>query len=157
MKPEEVQALPAALAGDFKSLEPHLRALDKHLTLRTYVEGYTLGETEAKIWQTLKSNNAGTTEKKVTWLSAQGTKLVPAELWDFDYLLTKDKLEEDDKLEDFLNPVTSTMEQALCDEGVAKLKKDDIIQLERRGFFRVDKGMADGGKVVLFAIPTGKK
>ncbi|CRK24070.1 hypothetical protein BN1708_003761, partial [Verticillium longisporum] len=98
-----------------------------------------------------------TTEKKVTWLSAQGTKLVPAELWDFDYLLTKDKLEEDDKLEDFLNPVTSTMEQALCDEGVAKLKKDDIIQLERRGFFRVDKGLADGGKVVLFAIPTGKK
>ncbi|CRK35996.1 hypothetical protein BN1708_016494, partial [Verticillium longisporum] len=30
-----------------------------HLTLRTYVEGYTLGETETKIWQTLKSNNAG--------------------------------------------------------------------------------------------------
>lgn len=98
-----------------------------------------------------------TTEKKVTWLAAQGTELVPAELWDFDYLLTKDKLEEDDKLEDFLNPNTAWSEEAVCDEGVKQLKKDDIIQLERRGYYRVDKDFAEAGKVVLFAIPTGKK
>ncbi|KAL0943258.1 glutamyl-tRNA synthetase [Colletotrichum truncatum] len=97
-----------------------------------------------------------TTEKKVTWLSGQGTKLVKAELWDFDYLIKKDKLEEDDILEDALNPVTSTMETAWCDAGVGELKKDDIIQLERRGFFRVDKGLDEGDKVVLFSIPTGK-
>lgn len=98
-----------------------------------------------------------TTEKKVTWLSAQGTELVKAELWDFDYLLTKDKLEEDDRLEDFLNPNTAWSEDALCDEGAKLFKKDDIIQLERRGFYRVDKGLDEGDKVVLFAIPTGKK
>ncbi|KAL2754792.1 hypothetical protein ACRALDRAFT_1051307 [Sodiomyces alcalophilus JCM 7366] len=98
-----------------------------------------------------------TTEKKVTWLSAKGTKLVEAELWDFDYLLTKDKLEEDDNLEDFLNPKTAWMENAWCDEGTAQLKKDDIIQLERRGFYRVDKSLNEGDKLVLFAIPTGKK
>ncbi|KAH8664472.1 putative glutamate--tRNA ligase [Xylariales sp. PMI_506] len=98
-----------------------------------------------------------TTEKKVTWLSTQGQNLVKAELWEFDYLITKDKLEEDDDLEKFLNPDTASMEEALCDEGVGKLKKDDIIQLERRGYFRVDKGLDEGeGKVVLFAIPTGK-
>lgn len=98
-----------------------------------------------------------TTEKKVTWLSAKGTKVVEAELWDFDYLLTKDKLEEDDNLEDFLNPNTAWMEKAWCDEGTAQLKKDDIIQLERRGFYRVDKSLNEGDKLVLFAIPTGKK
>ncbi|KAM3475003.1 hypothetical protein MY5147_003986 [Beauveria neobassiana] len=106
-----------------------------------------------------------TTEKKVTWLSAQGFDLVPAELWEFDYLITKDKLEEEDNLEDYLNPNTASMEEAVCDPGVGKLKKDDIIQLERRGFFRVDKGLGDwaegeagekGPRVVLFAIPTGK-
>ncbi|KAI6081803.1 glutamyl-tRNA synthetase [Hypoxylon rubiginosum] len=98
------------------------------------------------------------TEKKVTWLSTQGQQLVDAELWDFDYLITKDKLEEEDDLEQFLNPTTATMEEAFCDEGVAKLKKDDIIQLERRGYYRVDKGYNDGDdkKVVLFCIPTGK-
>ncbi|KAI5857471.1 glutamyl-tRNA synthetase [Durotheca rogersii] len=99
-----------------------------------------------------------TTEKKVTWLSAQGQKLIDAELSDFDYLITKNKLEEDDDLERFLNPVTATMEEAYCDEGVAKLKKDDIIQLERRGYYRVDKGYEEGDEknVVLFYIPTGK-
>ncbi|KAI1133962.1 glutamyl-tRNA synthetase [Hypoxylon sp. FL0543] len=98
------------------------------------------------------------TQKKVTWLSTQGQKLIDAELWDFDYLITKDKLEEDDDLEKFLNPKTATMEEAFCDEGVAKYKKDDIIQLERKGYYRVDKGYDEGDerKVVLFCIPTGK-
>jgi glutamyl-tRNA synthetase len=106
-----------------------------------------------------------TTEKKITWLSGEGFELVPAELWDFDYLITKDKLEEEDNVEDFLNPKTAWMEDAWCDEGVGKLKQDDIIQLERRGFYRVDKGLGDwkageaglkGPRVVLFNIPTGK-
>ncbi|RYP37978.1 hypothetical protein DL767_002706 [Monosporascus sp. MG133] len=98
------------------------------------------------------------TEKKVTWLSTEGQKLIPAELWDFDYLITKDKLEEEDDLEKFLNPVTATMEEALCDENVTRYKKDDIIQLERRGYYRVDKGYDEGEerKIVLFCIPTGK-
>lgn len=104
------------------------------------------------------------TDKKITWLSAEGTNLVPAELWEFDYLITKDKLEAEDELEKCLNPVTESMEEALCDENVGQLKKDDIIQLERRGFFRVDKGLGDwngeegekGKRVVLFAIPSGK-
>ncbi|KAL2197716.1 tRNA synthetases class I, catalytic domain-containing protein [Corynascus similis CBS 632.67] len=105
------------------------------------------------------------TEKKVTWLAAQGQKLVPAELWDFDYLITKDILQEEDNMEDFLNPVTETMDDAWCDEAAAQLKKDDIIQLERRGYYRVDKGLNDwkdgeegpkGKRLVLFCIPTGK-
>lgn len=105
------------------------------------------------------------TEKKVTWLAADGFKLVPAELWDFDYLITKDKLEEEDNVEDFLNPNTASSVDAWCDAGVGELKADDIIQLERRGFYRVDKGLGDwkegeagekGPRVVLFNIPTGK-
>lgn len=101
------------------------------------------------------------TEKKVTWLASKGQHLVPAELWDFNYLITKDKLDEDDNLEDFLNPVTETMDEAFCDQAAAGLKKDDIIQLERRGYYRVDKGLDDWAegerkRLVLFCIPTGK-
>ncbi|VBB75747.1 Putative glutamyl-tRNA synthetase, cytoplasmic [Podospora comata] len=101
-----------------------------------------------------------TTEKKVTWLASSQT-LVSAELWDFDYLITKDTLQEEDNMEDFLNPSTSTMEEAFCDEATAQLKKNDIIQLERRGYYRVDKGLDDWKegeekRLVLFNIPTGK-
>ena len=105
------------------------------------------------------------TEKKVTWLASQGQTLVPAELWDFDYLITKDVLQEEDNMEDFLTPVTESMDDAWCDEAAAQLKKDDIIQLERRGYYRVDKGLGDwkdgeegpkGKRLVLFCIPTGK-
>jgi glutamyl-tRNA synthetase len=105
------------------------------------------------------------TEKKVTWLASQGQTLVPAELWDFDYLITKDVLQEEDNLDEFLTPVTETMDDAWCDGAAAELKKDDIIQLERRGYYRVDKGLNDwkdgeegpkGKRLVLFCIPTGK-
>ncbi|KAK7710856.1 hypothetical protein SLS64_005761 [Diaporthe eres] len=139
---------------------------DEEITLMTWGNAFVRsidGSSPVKT-ATVELNLAGDvkkTEKKVTWLSTKGTTLVPAELWDFDYLITKDKLEEDDNLEDFLNPNTSSMEEAWCDENVASLKKDDIVQLERRGYYRVDKGLADykegeEKKVVLFNIPTGK-
>jgi glutamyl-tRNA synthetase len=58
MKPDELRALAPSLAGDFKSIEPHLRALDKHLTLRTYLDGYTLGDVDDQVWTALRANKA---------------------------------------------------------------------------------------------------
>ena len=111
------------------------------------------------------SGDVKKTEKKVTWLANKGQTLIPGELWDFDYLLTKDKLEENDNLDDFLNPNTSSMEEAWCAETMSDVKSGDIIQLERKGYYRVDKGLNDwngeegekGKRLVLFSIPTGKK
>jgi glutamyl-tRNA synthetase len=101
------------------------------------------------------------TEKKLTWLAAS-QELVNAEVWDFDYLLTKDKLEEEDNMEDFLTETTATMEEAWVDAAAAELKVDTIIQLERKNYCRVDQGLSDGKvgeekKLVLFCIPTGGK
>jgi glutamyl-tRNA synthetase len=96
------------------------------------------------------------TEKKVTWLSTDGQELVPAEAWEFDYIITKDKLEEGDSWEDFFNADSAKKTDVLCDCNVADLKDGDIIQLERKGFFRVDKAPKDGKPAVLFGIPTGK-
>lgn len=97
------------------------------------------------------------TEKKVTWLSSDGPALVPAELVDFDYLITKDKLEEDDDWENFLTPNTEFRSEALIDGNGVDLKADDIIQLERKGYYRVDRPYKDGKPAVLFNIPTGKE
>lgn len=96
------------------------------------------------------------TEKKVTWLSTEGQELIPVELVDFDYLLTKDSLQEEDNLEDFLNPKTEFRDEALADCNVAELKANDIIQFDRKGYFRVDRAYSPGKPAVLFNIPTGK-
>ncbi|RKF54658.1 putative glutamate--tRNA ligase, cytoplasmic [Golovinomyces cichoracearum] len=95
------------------------------------------------------------TEKKVTWLATE-QDLVMAETWKFDHLFTKDKLEEDDNWEDFVNKDSAIMAQQFCDLNTRNLKVDDIIQLERKGYFRVDKAADNGGNLVLFEIPTGK-
>lgn len=58
MKREELENLPAKVAGDFRSIEPSLRDLDKHLTLRSHIEGYNLGDLEKTIWQSLRANKA---------------------------------------------------------------------------------------------------
>jgi glutamyl-tRNA synthetase len=62
MKPEELSQIPTALAAqDFKTIEPHLAALDKHLILRTFVEGYALSELDSKIWIAIRSNRVAIT------------------------------------------------------------------------------------------------
>ena len=97
-----------------------------------------------------------TTSKKITWLAAEGSELVPVELVDFDFLITKDKIEEGEEAEDFLTPQTEFRTEGLADENVVKLEKDDIIQFERKGYFKVDRPFQHGKPAVLFAIPTGK-
>lgn len=96
------------------------------------------------------------TKQKITWLSTQAQELIPVELVDFDYLITKDKLEEDDNVDDFLNKHTEFRTEALADGNVADLHENDIIQFERKGYFRVDRPFVHGKAAVLFNIPTGK-
>lgn len=97
-----------------------------------------------------------TTKQKITWLSEQGQELIPVQLVDFDYLISKDILVDGDELEDFLNTNTEFRTDALADYNVAELQKDDIIQFERKGYFRVDRPFQHGEPAVLFNIPTGK-
>jgi glutamyl-tRNA synthetase len=68
-------------------------------------------------------------------------------------------LGKDDKLDDFLSTNTAVMTEALCDANLATVEPNSIIQLERKGYFRVDKaaGQEPHGKAVLFKIPTGAK
>jgi glutamyl-tRNA synthetase len=98
-----------------------------------------------------------TTDKKVTWLASDPENLVEAELWEFGYLITKDVLEKDDNLDDFLAENTATMTEALVDANISSLKEGEFLQLERKGFFRVDKALGQGpeGRAVLFKVPTG--
>lgn len=92
------------------------------------------------------------TKKKLTWLTAE--KTTPVTLKDFDHLITKDKLDEGDNFEDFLTPKTEFTAIALADANVNDLKVNDIIQFERKAFFRLDSDK--NGERVFFSIPDGR-
>jgi glutamyl-tRNA synthetase len=56
----------------------------------------------------------------------------------------KDTWGKDDKLDEFLATNTATMTEALCDANLATVEANIIIQLVRKGYFRVDKGAGRG-------------
>lgn len=59
-------------------------------------------------------------------------------------------------MDKYLNPVTATMTDAWVGSAFNELIEGDIIQLERKGYFRVDKGIGQGpGGKAVFKIPTG--
>ncbi len=102
------------------------------------------------------------TEKKLTWIAdlpglAPGERSVPAVLQDFDYLITVPKLEEGDDFMAAVNKLTKVESTALCEPAARALKANDIIQLERKGFYRVDRPyLGEDRPLLLFAIPDGR-
>src|SRR6266571_1186518 len=64
------------------------------------------------------------TKKKITWLAqpTTGHPLAQVCLVDFDYLITKKKLEENDDLKDFVTPVTEFKESGYADANVLEVK-----------------------------------
>lgn len=95
------------------------------------------------------------TEKKLTWL-ADTDDVVPVDLVDFDHLITKDKIEEGESFEDYLTPETEFHTAAVADLNVKNLKVGDVIQFERKGYYRLDKAYASGSPAVFFTVPDGK-
>jgi len=98
------------------------------------------------------------TKKKITWLSTD-QDLVPVELEDFDHLLAKDKLTEEEEThwEDFLTPKSEFKSYAVADCNVWDVKVDDFIQFDRKGYFRCDKAPTKGSPGVFFKVPSGKE
>lgn len=83
---------------------------------------------------------------------------MPCKLFEFDHLITKAKLDEDEKFENYVNENSKSESEALCDPCLRTLTVGQVIQLERKGFYRCDQ--IYGGSVdkpcVLFFIPDGK-
>lgn len=107
------------------------------------------------------------TKKKVTWLGKSASRpFTPVALLDYDYLITKKKLEEDDDVAKCLSPCSEFVTPAIADANVVSLKKGTIIQFERKGYFIVDKekgqpsvlDSSDAGtqRVELILIPDGR-
>jgi len=98
------------------------------------------------------------TDKKVTWIANVESSLTPCILTTFDHLITKDKLEENDKIEDFVNHDSVSSVEALGDINMKTLPVGSIIQFERKGYFRLDRAFdpKTGKAGEFFNVPDGK-
>lgn len=96
------------------------------------------------------------TKLKLSWLADVRDK-VPVVLTEFDYLISKKKLEEGEDFKDFINPVTKAESLGWADPALRNLKRGEVVQLERRGFYICDRPYMGPEKgVVLFMVPDGR-
>ena len=96
--------------------------------------------------------------RKFTWV-AQTPDVLAGTIKEYDHLITKPKLEENEDFKDFLrDPSTGSM-QVLLEPCLRSLKQGDVIQLMRRGFFRVDQAHDEAKQqgLELILVPDGKE
>jgi len=101
------------------------------------------------------SGNFKDTEKKITWLANDPSNLIPVDLVEYGFLITKKKLEEDDKLEDFVNRDSKKVISAWGDLNMKTISKGESLQLERRGYYICDAAAFMEKKLTLLMIPDG--
>ncbi|RIB24632.1 tRNA synthetases class I, catalytic domain-containing protein [Gigaspora rosea] len=95
------------------------------------------------------------TKKKITWL-ADTEEVLEIVLADYDYLINKRKLEENDEVKDYVTEKTEFLTNAIADFNVKQLKKGDIIQFERRGYYILDDDISTVSIPRFNHIPDGK-
>ncbi|XP_055357767.1 bifunctional glutamate/proline--tRNA ligase-like [Paramacrobiotus metropolitanus] len=93
---------------------------------------------------------------KLTWLP-QNDKLVPTICMQYDYLISKGNLGKDEDFQKFINTDNKKEIVMLGDPELQTIKKGDIIQLQRRGFYVCDSPAAGNKPVVLIFVPDGKE
>ena len=150
-----------------------VRLASEVLLETTDTQGMTVGETIVLMrWGVVKLTKVSGThlegeyvpdgdikasKRKITWL-AHVKENIKVTVYEFDNLISKEKIGEDDDFKDYVNPHTKAESCVLGDAGLRNLQQHEVIQLERRGYFRVDRPhLNDSTKpLVLFMIPDGK-
>lgn len=99
------------------------------------------------------------TKKKIHWLANHSSVLTKCILREYDHLINKRKPEDGDEIQDLVNTDSLFETPAFCDPLIKDLKAGDRIQLERRGYFIVDKPFCcdkPDEPIILIKIPDGK-
>lgn len=103
---------------------------------------------------------------KVTWVAdLDNPSLIPCVCIYYDHIISKPVLGKDDDFKTYVNENTKISVSMLGDPDLASLKKGDIIQLQRKGFFICDTPYDDSSMrhtsrempLVLISIPDGSK
>ena len=94
--------------------------------------------------------------KKLTWVIADPSVTVDVKIIEFDHLITKKKVEENEEIKDLVNPNSKVVYYLIGEGCMRNLQKGSIIQLERRGYFFVDEIAFGEKELTLNFIPDGK-
>jgi len=95
--------------------------------------------------------------KKIQWVS-KSIHNVPIKMHEFDFLITKPKLEENDNVADFFNTNSHAVTDMIGEPGMRSLGTNSFLQVLRRGYMRVDEALKkDGTPLQIFMIPDGKQ
>ncbi|XP_030371393.1 bifunctional glutamate/proline--tRNA ligase [Scaptodrosophila lebanonensis] len=101
---------------------------------------------------------------KLTWLAVEedASAYPPTFCVYFDNIISKPVLGKDEDFKQYIGHKTRDEVQMLGDPELKKCKQGDIIQLQRRGFFKVDNAYAPASPysnvaspIILFSIPDG--
>jgi len=99
---------------------------------------------------------------KITWLAnAAKAALTPVSAFAFDHIISKPVLGKEEDFKQYIGQNTRTKVDMVGDEDLKKVKKGDIIQLQRKGYFICDvpyQAASSGSAeqpIVLFTIPDG--
>ena len=79
-----------------------------------------------------------------------------ANIVEFGHLISVSKMEEDTKIEDVVNKESKVETLVLTELCLGEIKIGDIIQLERRGYFYVDKLADEHSPISLHFVPDGR-
>lgn len=99
-------------------------------------------------------NYSGT--KKFHWVPADAKFTVKVQLVEFGNLITKSEMGESDKIEDIANKNNRFVTLATAELPVLQLKRYDVVQFERRGYYMLDCDIEEGQPIILNYIPDGK-
>lgn len=106
---------------------------------------------------------------KVTWLADSPSKapFTPVKCYHFDHIISKAILDKDEDFKKYADHQTEFVFDVIGDNEMRNLRKGDIIQISRRGYYIVDQafvsnnktesGVLGGEALVLFNIPEGNK
>ena len=93
--------------------------------------------------------------KVVHWVPLNENTNVKVLLVEFDHLINVKKMEDNQKIEDVVNKNSRYETVALAEYEIINLKKGEFVQLERRGYYYVDKDSSED-IITLHFIPDGK-
>jgi len=93
---------------------------------------------------------------KMTWICNDPATTVEVKMVEFDHLINKPKIEEDDDNEKIFNRNSRHEDMGIAEGLIKTLSQGSYFQFERRGFYYVDKMQMVNTQMVLHFIPDGK-